>query len=493
MTNPPIARSGDQLRLLFMVSSKLSFSISELHCRRVAVLFGWFALAVLWCLGTSGAYGQEADSQPLVKVTDVRIGEHPDKTRVVLDLVGGNEAQLFSLSDPARLVVDIPNGDWQVPFLSGERAGGAISSVRYGRLNRQVARLVLDLNYPVTLSSSEVLGGKDNPGTRVVLDLVRVSASDFRASVKLPKTKIASSVRATARTAENNSSAEKKAPVVLPPREKQPVVAPPQEKQQAKVDPPLEKPVRAPVVLDEDPEPKAKGSGKFVIVIDPGHGGRDPGAIGSKGTKEADVVLGAAKALKSYLDKKKRYETVLTRTGNTSLKLRDRIAIARKQKADLFISMHADSLPDAARVRGASAYTLSKKASDAEAAALARKENQADVILGLDLGDHTAEVNDILIDLALSHTKNSSVRFAGMLISELSNVTPVHKNPQKSAGFVVLKSPDVPSVLLELGYLSNGADEKNLVSSQWRQNTAKAIGTAIDQFFGYAEVSQIGG
>ncbi len=443
----------------------------------------FFALMLGFFLQSGFTVEAEEYAMAPIRITDVRIGEHPNKTRVVLDIQGRSDAKVFSLDDPARLVIDVPNGLWAVPFQSGERAGGAISSIRYGRLNRNMARLVLDLNYPVKLASRELLVGKNANGARLVLDLQRAGQSTVDPISKAPAPEVEPVPETPDAPAAAVEAEEPKVPDEAPAEEiaqKAPVIP------EAKPEDPL-------YVLDDPEAVETDEDPKLVIVIDPGHGGRDPGAIGYKGTKEAEVVLGAAKALKAHLDKKKRYKTVLTRNNNSSLKLRNRIAVARKADADLFISLHADSLPEAKKVRGASAYTLSKKASDAEAGALARKENQADVLLGVDLTTHSAEVNDILIDLALSHTKNASVRFAGMVLSELGDVTPLVKSPQKSAGFVVLKSPDVPSVLVELGYLSNLQDEKNLNSAAWRTKTAKAIGTAIDQYFGYAEVSQIGG
>ena len=316
------------------------------------------AFAVFLSFATLSSLYAQSDAGTSVSISDVRIGVHPEKTRVVLDLSANTNATMFTLEQPARLVVDLPNGSWQVPFESGQRNGGAISNVRYGRLNQDMARLVLDLAYPVEVVSKEVLGGRENAGTRIVFDLKRVSSTQFTTSAQDTRQPL----QAT------------KAVKTKPAKTK------PAEAQQVKDEPVKEKPSRPePEIVQQKPEKTRGGEvryrqahaeaeryssrarrcstrfkrrASFVIIIDPGHGGRDPGAIGSKGTKEADVVLVAAKAIKAELDKKKRYKTVLTREANTSLKLRNRIAVARKQKADLFISVHADSLPDAKDVRG---------------------------------------------------------------------------------------------------------------------------------------------
>jgi N-acetylmuramoyl-L-alanine amidase len=220
-----------------------------------------------------------------------------------------------------------------------------------------------------------------------------------------------------------------------------------------------------------------------VVVIDPGHGGVDGGTVSASGVAEKDVVLDFARELRKALEKTGRYDVHLTRDDDTFISLGKRVRIARGHKADLFIAVHADSLRQRG-VRGATVYTLSEKASDAEAAALAEKENAADFIGGIDLGeDLDEEVSGILMDLALRETKNHSIYFARRVVKSLGPVTPLNRRPMRSAGFKVLKAPDVPSVLLELGYLSNRHDEKNLVSGKWRHQAANAVSEAIDAFF----------
>jgi len=219
------------------------------------------------------------------------------------------------------------------------------------------------------------------------------------------------------------------------------------------------------------------------VVIDPGHGGIDPGTTGRrKRVFEKHITLAMARRLKRELDNGGRYKTVLTRTRDVFVRLRDRIARARGSGADLFISLHADSMANS-RIRGASVYTLSERASDKEAAALAAKENKADLIAGMDLSANSKQVTDILIDLAQRETMNHSVRFARILVDEMRKSTRFLRKSHRFAGFAVLKAPDVPSVLLEMGYLSNAEDEARLIQPRYRARLAKAIARAIDRYF----------
>jgi N-acetylmuramoyl-L-alanine amidase len=219
-----------------------------------------------------------------------------------------------------------------------------------------------------------------------------------------------------------------------------------------------------------------------VIVVDPGHGGIDPGTVGINGVLEKDVTLDVGHRLKTLIERSGRYDVVMTRDDDTLISLRDRIEIARHAGAALFISLHADSLGDSG-FRGASVYTLSDQASDAEAARLAAKENRADIIAGTDLSAHDEIVAGILIDLAQRVTNNKSIEFADVLTGELADVTALVRNTRRFAGFVVLKSPDVPSVLLELGYLSNPTDAANLATPAYRDRLARSTLSAIDRYF----------
>ncbi|MHA1568938.1 MAG: N-acetylmuramoyl-L-alanine amidase family protein, partial [Alphaproteobacteria bacterium] len=241
--------------------------------------------------------------------------------------------------------------------------------------------------------------------------------------------------------------------------------------------------VAAPAPAEPPPvKPARRADQRPLIAIDAGHGGVDPGAIGSRGTYEKKITLAFARELKRQLDATGRFRATLTRERDIFVRLRGRIAIARRAGADLFISLHADSL-GSRRPRGASVYTLSNKASDKEAAALAAKENKSDLIAGVDLTHENPVVANILIDLAQRETMNQSARFAKTLIREMGRDMRLMRNTHRFAGFAVLKAPDVPSVLIELGYLSNPTEEKLLNSAAYRKKATGAIVRAIKARF----------
>ena len=230
------------------------------------------------------------------------------------------------------------------------------------------------------------------------------------------------------------------------------------------------------------------GDDREVVVIDPGHGGADPGAHGKNGTKEKEVVLAFAKEFARQLRETGRYKVYLTRDDDTFIPLRERVAIAKRYGADLFVSVHADAISKS-NVSGMSVYTLSENASDKEAAALARKENLSDVIAGVDISHENPEVSLYLIELAQRATKNESARFARSMISYAGQQTSLLRRTHRFAGFRVLKAPDTPSVLVELGFLTNESDERQLNSPAWRKRVAGSFVRAVDSYFGarYAE------
>jgi N-acetylmuramoyl-L-alanine amidase len=220
-------------------------------------------------------------------------------------------------------------------------------------------------------------------------------------------------------------------------------------------------------------------------VLDPGHGGIDTGTKGLDGENEKDVVLAFALKLRDKLLSSGKYRVAMTRSDDTFIPLNDRVRFARNRKAALFISIHADSVPRReGQAEGASVYTLSEKASDAEAAYIAETENKSDALAGVDLAAEPDDVANILVDLAQRETKTFSLQFARSVVGELKTTARLHKHPLKSAGFVVLKAPDVPSVLVELGYMSTRDDLKLLMSPAWRDRTASALAQAVDAFFG---------
>lgn len=445
----------------------------------------WLTLSAVLIASLLGIAATTAPAHAGDKITvyDVRLGVHPAKTRIVLDVDHTAAFTAFKLVNPNRIVLTMPNVDWQVPFESGDRRLGAVSSVQYGNIIGGEGRLALHLNYPVEVGETLILPGNDGSGNRIVIDLTRTSANTFQEQARNDQgTRLFANLDASEETAPADKSPAKTAKIEPEPK-------PGKREWTASASNELATATLKPGLKVND---GGRQNDKLVIVLDPGHGGRDPGALSSNGTQEADIVLAMAKQLKAKLDKTGRYKALLTRTDNSSVKLRDRIVFARSQNADLFISIHADSLEKHADVRGASVYTLDEKASDKEAAALAKKENRADIILGVDLSNQSDVVNKIFIDIAQRESKAASLRFTRILMPQLGHVTPLMRTNMRSAGFAVLKAPDVPSVLLELGYLSNSQDEKNLTSKTWRSTVANAIVQSIDKYFGY-EVAELKG
>jgi N-acetylmuramoyl-L-alanine amidase len=359
-------------------------------------------------------------------VSAMRIIGDASRTRFVVDLAKSPEYDLKRLANPHRLVIDMPQVDFEGPAKPGE-GRGLVSDYRYGLIAPGRARVVLDLAGPVQVVNTFVLDPIGSEPSRLVVDMVPTSEEDFVAA-----------------TIEDQ--------------------------------PPPMSPLRG-----DEPPPAPKGSGLPIVVIDPGHGGIDSGATGKDGILEKDVTLAFSTELAHQLTAGGQIEPVLTRTEDRFLSLGDRVEVARTRKAALFVSVHADTVRED-YVRGATVYTLSDEASDALAQALAERENRSDILAGLSLEDQPDDVADILFDLARRETKNLSVRFAKSLVDDMQGHVALNSNPWRRAAFRVLKAPEVPSVLLELGYLSNSDDEKLFNSPNWPANEAKTVARAIETF-----------
>jgi N-acetylmuramoyl-L-alanine amidase len=219
-----------------------------------------------------------------------------------------------------------------------------------------------------------------------------------------------------------------------------------------------------------------------IIVLDPGHGGIDPGAISPRGIYEKNITLASARELARQLEATGRYRAVLTRSRDVFVPLRERVVRARRSHAELLLSIHADALPDR-ELRGLSVYTLSDRASDRETAALAERENRDGFVAGLKLSRQPREIGTILLDLARRQTNNRSLTFAGAVVGELGRTVSLLDKPHRSAGFVVLTAPDIPSALVELGCLSNRDEERLLAQPGYQQRLARALLRAIDDYF----------
>jgi N-acetylmuramoyl-L-alanine amidase len=371
-----------------------------------------------------------APAESLPVATDVRLGGDDKQTRFVVDLSQKIDLAAFTLADPYRVVIDLPQVAFKLPPKAGEQGRGLVKAFRYGLIMQGGSRIVLDTKGPVRIDKAFALSAADGQPARLVLDLAPTDRASFLRSISLEN-----------RTARAAPAKQSEAPA-----------------------------------KSSDPRP--------LVVIDPGHGGIDNGTKAASGEMEKDLVLKFAHTLRARLEGAGKYRVAMTRSDDSFIPLSERVRFARAQGAALFISIHADAIPRSEGLaEGATVYTLSETASDTEAARLAEAENRADAIAGVDLTAEPDDVANILVDLAQRETKSYSVQFARTLVTELKSTARLHKHPLKAAGFKVLTAPDVPSVLVELGYMSTKDDLKQLTSAAWQAKTAGALAQAVDTFF----------
>lgn len=414
--------------------------------QRVLLGIALLCAAASPCADSSRLSAAESPSQPPVAAANfpiasaARLAGDGKQTRFILDLDQTVSFRTTTLADPYRIVVDVPQVNFQLG--SGSGAGrGLVKAFRYGLVMPGGSRIVFDLTGPAKITNSYMLEPANGQPARLVLELEEVDRAAF-----VP------------------TSAPENRPELRPT-----IAAAP--------------PATIPAGPDAAPQkPAAPSDGRPVVVIDPGHGGIDNGTQ-SNGESEKNLVLAFGLALRDRLEKAGKYRVVMTRDDDTFIPLNDRSKVARNLNAALFVSIHADALPKAeGDAQGATIYTLSDKASDAEAQRLADAENRADAIAGFNLAEEPTDVADILIDLTQRETRTFSNRFAHLLMGEMKSTVRMHKHPLKSAGFRVLKAPDVPSVLVEIGYVSNKGDLEHLVSEGWRSRAVGAMAQAIDTF-----------
>ncbi|WP_314950644.1 N-acetylmuramoyl-L-alanine amidase [Bradyrhizobium cosmicum] len=412
--------------------------------QRVLLGCALLCAAVLPCADSSRLSAAERQSQPSVAAANfpvasaARLAGDGKQTRFILDIDQTVTFRAGTLADPYRVVVDVPQLNFQLPAGTGT-GRGLVKAFRYGLVMPGGSRIVFDLSGPAKIAKSYVLEAANGQPARLVIELEEVDRTAF-------------------------------VPTLAP--ENRPELRP------AIADAP-------PATAAATATPEAaqqKADGRPIVVIDPGHGGIDNGTQ-SSGESEKNLVLAFGLALRDRLEKAGKYRVVMTRDDDTFIALNDRVKVARGLKAALFVSIHADALPRAeGDAQGATIYTLSDKASDAEAQRLADAENRADAIAGFNLTEEPTDVADILIDLTQRETRTFSSRFARLLMGEMKSTVRMHKHPLKSAGFRVLKAPDVPSVLVEIGYVSNKGDLEHLVSEGWRSRAVGSMAQAIDGF-----------
>ncbi|BBP62983.1 N-acetylmuramoyl-L-alanine amidase [Pseudomonas sp. Cab53] len=376
------------------------------------------------------------DAVAETKVSSVRLWRAPDNTRLVFDLTGPVQHSVFTLTAPDRLVIDINGASLGAP-LNIATANTPITAMRSAQRTPTDLRVVIDLKKAVT-PKSFTLAPNAQYGNRLVVDLF-----------------------------DNPADA---APPPPPPTNVATVPAVPVT--------PAEPAIKLP--------PAPAGKRDIIVVIDAGHGGEDPGASGSRGQREKDVVLSIARELQRQVNGMKGFRAELTRTGDYFIPLRGRTEIARKKGADLFVSIHADAAPSAAAF-GASVFALSDRGATSETARwLADSENRSDLIGGagnVSLDDKDRMLAGVLLDLSMTASLTSSLNVGQKVLSNIGRVTPLHKQRVEQAGFMVLKSPDIPSILVETGFISNSNEASKLSSASHQQALARSISSGVRQFF----------
>lgn len=373
-----------------------------------------------------------ASEQNIVTASGARIAGDAARTRFVFDLSDSVPMSIFVLSDPYRIIIDLPPLNFAFDQSTNSVGRGLIERWRYGQFSSQKSRLILDLSGPAAVDRSFVLPSQNDQPARLVVDLLKTTPDAFAAIAAV----------ASIRARESNRR--------------------------------IQKSDRLPIGAGRRLRP--------LIVIDPGHGGVDTGAVGKLNIAEKTIVLDFASVLKHKLEASGEFEVKLTRNEDVFVRLKDRVEFARNLEADLMISVHADSVRQKF-VKGASVYTLSDKASDAISEELAEGETRSEILAGLHIVDTEDDVSDILLDLARRETTNFSIHAGRQIVSNLGKAVTLVNNPLRSASFRVLRAPDVPSILIELGFLSNGDDEKHLTTPEWRDSAASRIVESLQTFF----------
>lgn len=407
----------------FVMNCLLKIIAGCLKCRK-------WGIGLLFLSAVCGA-----SSAAAAQVRDLRIGQGINTVRLVFDADEKFDYNVFLLSGPRRLVVDAAGIAVNKKIEKTKDKNNLVGQVRVGAPVGGKTRIVFDLMKPVVVKKAFMLPPQSTFKWRLAIDVAVASESEFKSKIGIDH----------AFGNKSLSAAERES-------------------------------LAADVAADK------KNNAKKIIVIDAGHGGHDPGAIGCSGIYEKNITLAMARELKRQLDRQGKYKVFLTRSTDVFIPLRKRVEISRHHNADLFISVHADSTKNSS-ARGLSVYTLSETASDREAAALAERENKADVISGLNLYEQPKEVSDVLISLAQRETRNRSSEFAKCMENEMRKSVKLVSDTHRFAGFAVLKAPDVPSVLLEMGYLSNRTEERLLRQESYRRKMATSIVRAVNQYF----------
>lgn len=425
-----------------------------MHNRKIVIIFVSIVFA--------GFFALVADAHAL-SVKSLRFGRQDSGTRIVLDLDREADFRAGVQDAPPRIVVELPTITGR-PAISRSQLPDLVRDVRIEPAPGGRSRLTFVLNGPAAIRTAFLIPASGKDGARLVVDTAPVAQAAFSA-----QTSRAFGTLPAATAGDTPGSTLPFAGIAKP-----------------KLDPigtPVAPAIGSPTIdLPQVDTPRIPGE-RPLVMIDPGHGGIDGGATGS-GVSEKVVTLSVAKDLRDALEKTGKYRAQLTRERDVFIPLAQRVRIARSKGADLFVSIHADSMPGSTAATGASFYTLSAQASDAQAARLAARENQVDLLAGIQLPSEDKAVAGILIDLTLRETTAQSKRFSSLLAAAFRDAAlPTAPTPNRHAGFMVLKAPDIPSVLIELGFLSTPAEAQKLNDSAYRHTLATSIAGAIDTWF----------
>lgn len=431
---------------------------------------------ILFLLAMLLAFGAGTAAARSTKLQSLRLMDEADHTRIVFDLSSSVHRKIFLLDNPKRVVIDLKNTRLRTRISQPTAKHPLFKRIRHAPRNKIDLRVVVDLKKKVN-PDSFLLKPNKKYGHRLVVDLYDAGATktagkkSSKKETKLPTNDTA----ATLRVAKAASPKPKKDADPSPKKSESPGIAKKSsDKNKAKL-------VKAPPKVRMSKQLRLDD--EFVVAIDAGHGGNDPGAKGAQGTREKVVVLQIAKKLNRLIAKEPGMRPVMIRKGDYYVGLRERMSIAHKEKADIFVSIHADAFHKS-NIRGSSVYTLSEKGASSEAARwLASKQNESYRVGGIDKGITDKTLTRVLLDLSQTATQDASADVAGKVLGNLRKLGKVHKRKVQSAGFVVLKSPDIPSILVETAFISNPSEEKNLASPSYQNKLARAIFKGIQDYY----------
>ncbi|MEQ1560808.1 MAG: N-acetylmuramoyl-L-alanine amidase [Methyloglobulus sp.] len=399
-------------------------------------------VAVLFFSGFGHVYAQQ------IRLSSVRYADEPSQAKIIFDVTSSPEHRVFVLDNPSRLVVDIKNATASRGLGQPSASHPLFANVRTALKNEHDLRIVVDLKQPVTAKSHKLATNNTDNNHLVVNLLSKKSASAARQSSKHLEKSVDNQITKTDDVRATNDTVTNKSK-------------------------------------------QASNKKRLIVAIDAGHGGDDPGARGPNGTHEKKVTLAIAKKLGALIDGQPGMRARLVRTGDYYVGLRERIKIARKAGADLFISIHADACQNP-EVKGASVYTLSSNGASNEAARwLANSENAKEKVGGVNLDDKDDVLASVLLDLSQTATQQASLSLANKVLKNFQNIGDLHYHTIQNAGFVVLKSPDIPSILVETAYISNPSDELNLLSHRYQTKMANAIFKGVVNYFAQMDPMEI--